>query len=189
MNRRRRPFIPLRKTIFVGCEGACEAGYVALLQDFARDAGLPVHLIVRELGPGAGDPLSRVEMAVRELTRHARTRTVIRDRFVLLDSDQAEADRDRAERARGLAAANKIAIVWQEPCFEALLLRHLPGCTTRRPPDTQGANQALEREWPEYVKPMSRAALARRIDLDAVRRAAGVEAGLRALLRCIALID
>jgi hypothetical protein len=47
----------------------------------------------------------------------------------------------------------------------------------------------LEREWPGYTKPLSRATLAGRIDRDAVRRAAGVERELRALLRCLGLED
>jgi len=108
---------------------------------------------------------------------------------MLLDGDQAARDPARADRARHLAAQHHIAIVWQEPCFEALLLRHLPDCTTRRPPDTQEALRVLEREWPGYKKPLSRAALARQIDRDAVRRAAGVERELRALLRCLGLED
>ena len=65
MTRRRPPYIPLRRQIYIGCEGASEVGYAALLQDFARAAGLAVYLKIEELGPGAGDPLARIEMAVR----------------------------------------------------------------------------------------------------------------------------
>lgn len=145
MTRRRPPNIPLRRQIFVGCEGKSEAGYVALLQDFARTANLPIYLNIKELAPA------------------------------------------RAETARQLAAQKNITIVWQRPCFEAVLLRHLPGCHTRRPPDTPGAGNALQGEWAEYAKPMDRAALARRLDLAATLRAAGVEPELEALLRAIGL--
>ena len=110
-------------------------------------------------------------------------------RFILLDGDQAARDSARASCARRLAAQEDIAILWQKPCFEALLLRHLPDCTTRRPLDTPEAVRVLNREWPGYTKPLSRAALAGRIDRAAVRRAAGVERELRALLRCLGLED
>lgn len=188
MTRRRPPYIELRRPIYVGCEGTSEVGYAGFLQDLLREANLPVHLHVDELGPGAGDPLSRIEMAVLRLKQLQKKRSAPQDRFVLLDFDQAERDPQRAERAYRLAADNRIAILWQRPCFEAVLLRHLEGKAGNRPPDTSGAIKALEREWAGYAKPMTRAALAKRIDLAAVLRAAAVEPDLNALLRCIGLL-
>ncbi|WP_439604933.1 hypothetical protein [Shinella sp.] len=188
MSRRRPPFIEPRRPIYIGCEGASEAGYAGFLQDLIRDANLAVHLHVEELGPGTGDPLSRIEMAVLRLKRLQQKRSAPTERFALLDFDQAERDPQRAERAGRLAADNGITILWQRPCFEAMLLRHLLGKTANRPPDTPGAIKALEKEWPEYKKPMTRANLARRIDRDAVMRAASVEDELRALLRCIGML-
>ena len=187
MTRRRPPNIPLRRQIFVGCEGKSEAGYVALLQDFARTANLPIYLNIKELAPGAGDPLARVEMAVRLIKQESATRITPSASFVLLDEDQTVLAPARAETARRLATQKNITIVWQRPCFEAMLLRHLPGCDTRRPPDTPGAGNALQGEWPAYAKPMDRSALARRLDLAAALRAAGVEPELAALLRAIGL--
>jgi len=108
-------------------------------------------------------------------------------RFALLDSDQTERDPQRAKRARKLAADNRIMILWQRPCFEAMLLRHLASKVANRPLNTPRAVKALEKEWPEYKKPMTRAKLALRIDRDAVLRAAGVEADLQALLLYIGL--
>jgi hypothetical protein len=185
---RRVPYIPLRRPVFIGCEGASEASYAAFLQDLISDAGLPIHLIIEELGPGAGDPLSRIEMAVRRLDQLRKTRTAPRQRFAMLDSDQADRDRQRADRARQTAIENNIVILWQRPCFEAMLLRHLEGRSAHRPPGTPAASQALRKEWPEYEKPMTRAALAKRIDRAAVLRAAAVEPELKVLLRCIALL-
>ena len=187
MSRRRPPYIELRRPVYIGCEGASEVGYAGLLQDLIRDADIPVHLHVDELGPGTGDPLSRIEMAVLRLKLLQKKRSAPVERFALLDSDQAERDPQRAERAHKLASANGIMIVWQRPCFEAMLLRHLEGKAANRPPDTPGAVKALEKQWPDYRKPMARANLARRIDRDAVLRAAGAEAELQVLLRCIGL--
>ena len=189
MKRRRTPSIPERRPVFIGCEGESEVAYAGLLQDMLREGGRHVHLVVHDLGRGAGDPLARVQLAVQRLEQLHRTRIAPPERFILLDGDQAVHDPVRAERARDLAAEHKITIVWQMPCFEALLLRHLPGCTTRRPPDTQEAVRVLEREWPGYKKPLPRATLAGRIDRDAVRRAAVVEHDLRALLHCLGLDD
>ena len=84
------PHIPLRRPVYIGCEGASEASYAGFLQDLIRDVGLPVYLVVQELGPGAGDPLARIDMAVQRLAQLRRTRTAPAERFVLLDFDQAE---------------------------------------------------------------------------------------------------
>jgi len=188
MTRRRPPHILQRRPVYIGCEGASEASYAGLLQDMLRNADLAVHLVIEELGPGAGDPLARIEMAVRRLAHLRKARTAPAERFALLDADQAARDPQRAERARRIAADNNITIIWQDPCFEAVLLRHLDGKTGHRPPDTPGAVKALQKEWVEYAKPMSRANLAKRIDRAAVLRAAAVEPELEALLRCLGLI-
>jgi len=187
MTRRRPPSIPERRPVFIGCEGESEAAYARLLQGMLLDEGLHVHLVVHDLGRGAGDPLARVQLAVQRLAQLRRTRIAPPERFILLDGDQAARDPERAAAARRLAAEHDIAIVWQEPCFEAMLLRHLPDLATRRPPDTPEAVRVLEREWPGYSKPMSRDHLARRIDREAIRRAARVEPELLALLRCLGL--
>ncbi len=107
---------------------------------------------------------------------------------ILMDSDQAALEPDRFARARRLAVQHDIALIWQHPCHEALLLRHMPNCADRRPPNARAAQQMLRRPWPEYHKPMPRAQLAKRIDLDAVRQAAGVEPELRAFLVDIGLL-
>jgi len=185
----RRSTIAPRRPIFVGCEGESEIGYVGLLQDLLNAARIAVHLIAEGLGLGAGDPLSRIEMAVRKIEHLRRTRTAPAARFVFLDYDQVPQDTHRADTARRLARSHAITIIWQQPCFEAVILRHLPHCAARRPPDSAEANRALRREWPDYEKPMTRMELARRLDLAAVVRAAQVEDGLRAFLDCISLLS
>jgi hypothetical protein len=182
----RRPFIPQRKPIFIGCEGESEQGYAGFLQDLIHEADLHIHLNIELLK--AGDPLSRVELSVKKLAQLRRTRGNFPDRFVFLDTDQLALSVNRANRARQLAAENDIRIIWQEPCFEAALLRHFEGRTTHRPPTSQVTQIAVQQVWPGYQKPMNRAELARKIDRQAVTRAAGVENDLMALLRCIGLM-
>lgn len=182
---RRRPTIPQRKPIFIGCEGESEQGYAGFLQDLIHEADLRVHLNVEVLR--AGDPLARIELAIKKLEHARKKRVNFTDRFVFLDTDQLALSADRAHRARELAAANGISVIWQEPCFEALLLRHFAGRIGHRPLTNPATEAALRQEWPQYQKPMSRAELARMIDRAAVMRAAGVENDLLALLRCIGL--
>ena len=184
----RIPHRPQKRSIYIGCEGASEVGYAALLQDFIDDAGLAVHLKIDELAPGAGDPLARIELAVDRIARLAKKRTAPSAAFVLLDTDQLALDRDRANRAQRMAADSDITIVWQTTCFEAILLRHLPNRATHRPPDTPAAENAIIRDWPGYKKGLSRTELAKRINLDSVLQAAGVEPELAGLLRELGLL-
>jgi hypothetical protein len=187
MSPRRASSIPQRRPVFIGCEGQSEVSYANFLLDLVNEAGVPVHLEVSDLG--GGDPLSRIEKAIRRLEHLNRTRTALKERFALLDYDQVERDPQRADQAARKAADHNITIVWQRPCFEAMLLRHLPRCEASRPSDTLIAESRLRDQWPDYVKPMSRNKLAHRLDIECVRRAAKVEPELAILLQCIGLIE
>ena len=173
---RRRPFIRQRTPIFVGCEGESERSYVTLLGRIADQAGLSVHLDPVLLRPGGGDPCALVELAVKRLKEKGRGRgTPYRARFIMLDDDRLGQSAERDARAHSLAAQAKLIFLWQSPCHEALLLRHLADCAALRPPTTPIAEAALRQRWPDYGKGMAAAQLARRLDVAAVRRAAAVE--------------
>ena len=184
----RRPFIPQRKPVFLGCEGESEAAYGQILYDLVRAASLPVHLHIEVLAPGAGDPLARVYRTLDLIVRRERQRVKFQSKAILMDSDQAREAPERLAEAKRLAKEAGISIIWQNPCHEALLLRHMPSCSSRRPPVCNAALQALVRNWPEYKKPMTRAQLASRIDLSAVQQGATVEPKLRVFLQEIGLL-
>lgn len=64
-DRARRACRTVRRSIFIGCEGESERGYVAFLGRLAEQVGLAVHLDPVVLQPGGGDPLAIVELAVK----------------------------------------------------------------------------------------------------------------------------
>lgn len=185
---RRLPHIPQRMPVFVGCEGESEAAYVALLQELALANGAHVHVHIEALTPGAGDPLARVERAIARLDRLKGRRAPFAHTFILLDSDQLQLNRDRAERARRKANDAGLNMIWQDPCHEALLLRHLEDRTDRRPMNSPLSLQALQRDWPDYRKPMTRHDLRQRLDVAAIRRAGARHPDLSALLAVLGLL-
>lgn len=186
---RRRAARPQRVRIFVGCEGESEQGYVALLQRLADAAGLALHLDTVVLQPGGGDPLAIVELAVRRMTQRERqSGAPYAQRAILLDADKRGQQPQRDDRAAVIAAGEGIALIWQEPCHEALLLRHLPGCAQLRPPQTPLACQQLVQRWPDYRKPMPAARLAQRIDAASLAQIRAVEGALAGFLEAIGLL-
>jgi hypothetical protein len=134
--------IPPRRRFFLGCQGESEQSYGALLQIIADEPlQLCVHLDLQLLG--GGDPLAIVEAAVEKARERARNRGRFVHRAVLLDSDRHGYAPERDNRIAPLAQANGLLLIWQRPCHEALLLRHLPGCQTLRPSSSAAAEPLL----------------------------------------------
>jgi len=183
--RSRRPPIPQRVPVFLGCEGESEQAYGQLLNQLLRDQGHHVHLEVVPLTPGAGDPVARLVRAAQEIQRRAERRAAFRLRVVMMDSDQLLHDERRREEVENQARSLQIRIIWQEPCHEAMLLRHVPAFAQRRPQTSVEAASALLRAWPGYRKPMARSQLSARITFDDIQRAALVEPGLAGFLQDI----
>lgn len=177
-----------KRVIWIGCEGESEVSYVRLLQILINELTLPFHLESTNLGSGAGDALSRVELAIRKLEHFKPRRVKPHKLFILLDSDQNQATPDRFERAKAKALGKQITILWQDPCFEALLLRHLENCATRRPPDAITANAHLKKQWPEYTKPMSAQQLRKRLDQSRLSQVAQVEPEFKNLFQTLGII-
>lgn len=179
----RRGRIAPRRRVFVGCEGESERGYAALIASLLDERHQRFHLDLVPLG--GGDPLAIVETAERQIRQRVERRGSYAARFVLLDADKGDENPVRRDQAIGLAKKLNIRLIWQDPCHEALLLRHLPACEQKRPGSTAAAMQALRGHWPQYEKPMARVRLGERIDRDSVLRAQRVELELRDLLLVI----
>ncbi|MBU1334469.1 MAG: hypothetical protein KJ944_11705 [Alphaproteobacteria bacterium] len=176
-----------RRRIFVGCEGESERGYIAFVSNTLATVHLGVHLDAKVLRPGGGDPLALVQVASAIIDREQRNREPYERKFVILDADKLGMTPARDQQARDLAARIGAALIWQDKAHEALLLRHLVGCGNLRPATTALAEQQLKQRWPEYEKPMSAMALARRLDIEALRRASLAEPDLLAFLNEIGM--
>jgi hypothetical protein len=173
--------IPIRKRIFFGCEGESEQSYGALLQRIANDQQTPgVFLDVHVLK--GGDPLAIVEAAIQKEREQTRKHGNFALRALLLDQDKLGQLRARDDQIPARVASAQFILVWQRPCFEAMLLHHLPGCQALRPATTALANAAIQQHWPGFHKPMSGQLLATRIGMAEVRLAASVEPELQLFL-------
>ena len=183
-----RPRIQQRTRIYLGCEGPSEQSYGKRLGEIAEAAGLHLYFDNDVLQPGGGDPLALVQLATRRIREKEAKRTSFTFRAILLDRDKWGIKPERDAQIESLARRNRLHLIWQEPCHEGFLLRHLEGHETARPVTSELASQALKRIWAEYHKPMAAMHLAGKIDLEAVRRASSVGAALAAFLDQIRLL-
>jgi hypothetical protein len=183
MSKHRR--IPKRPRFYVGCEGQSEVSYIGLLRTLCETQNIRVTIEPDDLS--SGDPLSRVQEAIRRIKHKEVDRESFRTRFLLLDGDQAEDNKQKAEQAIRLAEQHGIGLIWQQPCHEGFLLRHFAGHENDQPATAVLANIALKKVWPEYVKPMDKRDLARRLALAEIARAAKGNAPLANFLRELGL--
>jgi hypothetical protein len=182
MRRTRRAAIPQRRRIFLGCEGESERSYGTLLARLIEVRHRRIHLDTVLLRPGGGDPLALIELAIRRMHERAARGDDYVAKAVLLDGDTRGRSPFRDRTASVLAGQHGLRLIWQEPCHEGLLLRHLDGCDALRPPTSRAAMAELQRRWPDYYKAAPAVRLATRIDEQGVLRAAAVETELRTFL-------
>lgn len=178
----RRPYIPQRKRVFLGCEGESEQSYGRLLQALIDDRHHRVHIDSILLRPGGGDPLALVELALKKMQHAERRSGPYAVRAILLDRDTFGQAPQRDQRAVAAAGQAKLRLLWQSPCHEAHLLRHLPDYGALRPPTTDLSVAQLAQAWPAYRKGMAAGRLAQILDEPAVTRAAATEPEFSAFL-------
>ncbi len=176
-----RPSIPQRLRVFLGCEGESERSYAALLQQLIPN----VHLNTKVLG--GGDPLALIEKAIRLIASDVPRRAPYAVMGLLLDEDRLGQDADRDRRAIEKATASSLHLIWQRPCHEAILLRHLPGCEHLRPQTSELALLQLLRYWPQYSKGTSAVELSHHIGEQELRQVLPVEPELGTFLRALGL--
>jgi len=176
---------PQRIRIYFGCEGQSEQSYGKRLNQIADEAGLHLHFDNDVLQPGGGDPLELVKLAIFRIEQKRRKRGEFAHRAILLDRDKLQQNPAWEPQISRLAREHRLLLIWQEPCHEAFLLRHLEAQSAARPPTSELAMQSLKRLWPEYAKGIAAMQLAGRIDLQAVLRAGSAEPALEEFLHTI----
>lgn len=174
--------VPLRKRIFLGCEGADEHNYAVWLQEKSQEFGHPCHIVKESLDGGGIRAVT--EEGIRAWTRIHR-RDPVDAAFLLLDTDREFFERGELEHSRRLALDNGIVLIEQHPCHEAHLLRHLPGFERRQFNTARDAKNELERV--SGHRKLDRYQLARFLpnEFNALNRAAISTQNFILLVECI----
>jgi hypothetical protein len=175
-----RSRIPQRRRIFLCCEGESELGYSGVLRGFLNACGAHIHLDPVKLR--GGDPLALIEDALSKLHERRRRHGNYEKHAVLLDDDKLGLKPDRDAKIRSLVETEQVTLLWQRPCHEALLLRHLSGCGHRHPASSADALAELRRHWPSYVKGLSAMEISKQIGDEQIRKAMTVEPALNDFL-------
>jgi hypothetical protein len=178
---------PQRARIFVAFEGYSESAFCAWLHDLCDEKCLNVHLD----RPGrmtGGDPLSLVKCALEHRDRSKKKAGVgHRSSLLMIDADRLDDGSLRSREAIELADRERLILIRQRPCFEALLLRLHRGHEQAFPNQSREVTRQLQRVWPKYEKPPTRMQLASRFRLDDLERVAGTDVEVRRLLEVIGL--
>lgn len=170
MSVRRR--VPRRRRFFIGCEGESEQGYAKLLQNFADDRGLSIHIDAQVLR-NSGDPKACAELAEHLINKDQRLKKPpYVHRFLILDTDLIGQNSNRDAQMWRILDRAQITLLKQETCFEAFLLRHFSGYENNRPATNNQAKIQLERVLPNYRKGMSAQELSNYLTVDQIISAA-----------------
>ena len=172
-----------RKRIFLGSEGISERNYGRYLQQIADYHNLPIHIDC-DYVTGGGDPLKVVQESIRLMKRNSRNHGDYLVKVVMLDSDKLGRSTDRDNKIRPLAADHDVKLLYSNPNFEAFLLRHFPGCESKKPPAETSLSE-LEKVWPAYLKGIDARSIYIQLGEDGLVRACTVEDSLRDFLTVI----
>ncbi len=182
-----RQLIPLRKRFFVGCEGESERSYVKFLYELAKSEDKAVHLDAHLLKEG--DPLSRIEFAIKLVKRSQNVHGRYSAKFVILDYDQYGLDPRRTRRAEDMAKENEIAIVWQRPDHEGFLCRHFEYLRDRQILNKRESSSTLEVAWPNYAKNQTAIQIQKILSIKNVLGAADALPEFKRLLAAIGFLE
>jgi len=168
--------IPPRQRVFIGCEGASEVGYINFLNNFVPHC----YFDPFDLGE-AGDEIECIKKSIKYINNNRRKREPYDRRFLFLDMDTISSN-EELQRAENLAKNEDIDIIWQDPCHEALLLRHFVGEQQSKPPNCAIAERNLKPHWPDYKKGQPSKKIRNILTKDHVLRAAIAEPHLNRFL-------
>ena len=169
-----------RKRIFLGSEGLSERNYGRYLQLIADYHNLPIH-IDGDYVTGGGDPLKVVQESIKLKKRNSRNHGDYLVIAIMLDSDKLGRSLDRDNKIKSLVSGSDIKLLYSAPNFEAFLLRHFPGCESKRPPADTALTE-LKKIWPDYSKGINARSIYQELGEGGIVRACRVEDSLRDFL-------
>jgi hypothetical protein len=184
-SRFRRPSRPIRKTIFVGCEGEDEVAFIRFLDGLCRKEKKTYSLDT--YNTSGGGPTNTVNSSVRARDRIGKREFA--QSFILADADRMKPTEPGYEKARKLADTAGFRIILSRPCIEVRIYRIITkeyyGHVTK-----QEAIRALQPTWPHFgERRLSARELESRINLDMLRDYAQTDPELKALLAAVTLIE
>lgn len=166
----KRHSIPRRRRFFIGCEGESERGYAALLQMFAENIGLAIHIDANVV-PRAGDPLALAERASAMIIQGERgSKPAYVDKFLQFDTDCIGDKPERDEKMLRVACDASLTLIRQNICFESFLLRHFIGHENDSPATSANALSKLKIVFPNYKKGMSGQDLSKQVCFEDTQR-------------------
>uniref|UniRef100_UPI0026053805 RloB domain-containing protein n=1 Tax=uncultured Ruegeria sp. TaxID=259304 RepID=UPI0026053805 len=147
-------------------------GYAAMLQSFAEDSGLHVHLELTVPGR-AGSAQVLVSKAITLAQAKQRVRgNKYSSKYIILDTDWLSPVSAENTRMKRRAEQAGFKLVFQDCCFEAFLLRHFEATQNAAPPNAEEAFNQLSRVWEGYRKGLAAKDLMKKLNADMVRSAA-----------------
>lgn len=184
-SRFRRLRRPIRKTIFVGCEGQDEVAFIRFLDGLCRKEDKAYSL--DPYNTNGGGPTNIVNSSVRARDRIGKKEFT--DSFIFADADRMTPAEPGYEKARKLADSAGLRMVLSRPCIEVRIFRIITkrydGQFTK-----QEAIRLLKATWPHFgERSLSARDLESRINLDLLRDYAKTDPELSSLLAAASLIE
>lgn len=143
-----------------------------MLQSFANDVGLSVHLDLRVPGKtGNAQKLVSKSIAIAQAKQRGSGNRYA-SKYIILDTDWLSSVKAENTRMKQQAERAGFILVFQDCCFEAFLLRHFEATKNSAPPNAAEAIKQLTKVWGSYRKGLAAKDLMKVLDSDMVRAAA-----------------
>ncbi|MCC7167005.1 MAG: hypothetical protein IT565_05495 [Rhodospirillales bacterium] len=174
---------PRYTTVLCAVEGESEKGYVRWLNLLAQNQKVFVSFKVELIG--GGDPFDLIGRAIELKETKKRCGAYFNHYALVFDTDRLGVNREKDPQALAFAKRKNLVLVRQEPCHEALLVRHFSGYETRQPPNKRESTRMLRESWPEYREGLDALSYESVFNESHLRCARSVEPDLDALLKMV----
>ena len=138
--------IKIRARFFLAVEGESEQSFIKWLQQLSDKRGLHIHLDCQPLNGGSYKTMLRNALYAQQHHERYKAKASV----LLVDGDRAEHDDNwTIAKLAQEAAKENFLLCLQNPNYEGLLLRMMPGKEYVQPPSAS-AYKELVKLWPSY---------------------------------------